>query len=94
MWWTKMQLGNGNGWAATAQAEPQGEGQSETNAMGRAKCELKQQQDVERGSFKAGGGGRWAVEALIQTDTVWTTLTKPHINMEPTDSLQKMILSF
>lgn len=61
--------------------------------MGRAKCELKHQQDVEQEGFKAGVGGCWAVEALIQTDIVWTTVTKPHINMESIDSHQKMILS-
>lgn len=48
---SKKQRGNGNGWAA-AWAEPQGEGQSETNEMGRAKCEPKHQQDVEQGASK------------------------------------------
>lgn len=41
---------------AAARAEPQGEGQSETNAMGRAKCELKHQQDAVQEGFKAGLG--------------------------------------
>lgn len=53
---SKKQLGNGNGWAAAARAEPQGEGQSETNAMGRVKCELKQRQDAAQEGFKAGVG--------------------------------------
>lgn len=47
-----------NGRAAAARAEPQGEGRSETNEMGRAKCELKHQQDVEQEGFKARVGGR------------------------------------
>lgn len=34
-------------------------GQSETNAMGRAKCELKHQQDVEQEGFKAWIGEKW-----------------------------------
>lgn len=53
---SKKQPGNGNGWPAVALTEPQGEGQSETNAMGRAKCELKHQQDAVQEGFKAGVG--------------------------------------
>lgn len=62
---SKKHWGNVNGWAAAAGAwaEPQGKGQSETNEMGRAKCELKHQQDVEQEGFKAGVGGieQWSL---------------------------------
>lgn len=40
-----------------ARAEPRGEGQSETNALGRAKCELKHRRDAAREGFKAREGG-------------------------------------
>lgn len=94
MWWTNIKEAKGEcKWLRQLQLRATRWGLSETNVMGRAKCELKHQQDVEQEGFKAGRGGRWAVEALIQTDIVWTTVTKAHINMEPIDSLQKMILS-
>lgn len=35
----------------------------------------------------------WTVEVLIQSDTVWTAVTTPHINTEPIDSHHGMILS-
>lgn len=40
-----------------ARGEPQGEGQSETNVMGRAKCELKHWQHTEQQGSRVGDGG-------------------------------------
>lgn len=67
---SKRQAAIWDGRAAEEWAAPQGTEQSETNAMGRAKCELTQQQDEEQGGLKGVGGGWWTVETLIQTDTV------------------------